>query len=83
MDSLKLMEPYLDNAVEVFLTRMTERQGQVVNMGLWVQLFAFGSSSINQYVLKLTFLKILLVKLLSPSGSVSWTPARTTGPFLK
>jgi hypothetical protein len=29
----------VDDLVEVFLTRMKERQGQVVNTGLWVQFF--------------------------------------------
>jgi hypothetical protein len=42
MDSLKELESYVDDAIKVFLTRMRERQGQVVNMGLWVQLYAFG-----------------------------------------
>jgi len=42
MDSLKELEPYVDDAIDVFLTRMRERQGQVVDMGLWVQLYAFG-----------------------------------------
>lgn len=42
MDSLKDLEKYVDDAVDVFMTKMQEMQGQSVNMGLWVQLFAFG-----------------------------------------
>lgn len=42
MDSLKDLEPYVDNAVAVFLGQMNQRQGQVLDMGNFVQLFAFG-----------------------------------------
>ncbi|OTA33990.1 hypothetical protein BTJ68_05507 [Hortaea werneckii EXF-2000] len=41
MDALKEYEQYVDDAVEVFLDHMSERQNQVVDMGNWVQLFAF------------------------------------------
>ncbi|KAK0281343.1 hypothetical protein LTR35_007719 [Friedmanniomyces endolithicus] len=41
MDSLKVLEQYVDHAVTVFLDNMSERQGQVIDMGNWVQLFAF------------------------------------------
>ena len=44
MDALKDLEPYVDNAVQVFLDKMSERQGQVVDFGRWVQLFAFGKN---------------------------------------
>jgi len=43
MDSLKDLEQYVDNAVNVFLDNMNQRQGQVIDMGNWVQLFAFGT----------------------------------------
>ncbi len=43
MDSLKDLEIYVDDAVSHFMTKMREMQGQNVNMGLWVQLFAFGT----------------------------------------
>lgn len=42
MDSLKDLEKYVDAAVDVFMAKMKEMQGQSVNMDLWVQLFAFG-----------------------------------------
>lgn len=42
MDSLKQLEPYVDNAVKVFLDNMGQRTNQVVDIGNWVQLFAFG-----------------------------------------
>lgn len=41
MESLKDLEPYVDNAVNVFLDNMRQRQIQVIDMGNWVQLFAF------------------------------------------
>lgn len=43
MDSLKDLEPYVDDAVSHFMTKMRGMQGQNINMGLWVQLFAFGA----------------------------------------
>lgn len=43
MDSLKDLETYVDDAVSHFMTKMRELQGRNVNMGLWVQLFAFGT----------------------------------------
>ena len=42
MEALKDLEPYVDEAVRVFLDNMEQRQGQVIDMGNWVQLFAFG-----------------------------------------
>lgn len=45
MESLRDLEPFVDNAVKVFLDNMEERLGQVVDMGNWVQLFAFGLPS--------------------------------------
>ena len=43
MDSLRDLEQYVDDAVDVFLHCMDERLGQRIDMGNWVQLFAFGS----------------------------------------
>lgn len=44
MESLKDLEPYVDDAVNVFLKKMSEVEGQKIDMGNWVQLFAFGES---------------------------------------
>ncbi|KAK5160577.1 hypothetical protein LTS14_001589 [Recurvomyces mirabilis] len=41
-DYLRDLEPYVDDAVKVFLDNMAERSGQVLDLGNWVQLFAFG-----------------------------------------
>ncbi|KAF2165914.1 hypothetical protein M409DRAFT_55282 [Zasmidium cellare ATCC 36951] len=41
MDSLRMLEPYVDNAVNVFMNEMTKRTGQTIDMGNWLQLFAF------------------------------------------
>lgn len=42
MGALKDLEPYVDNAVSVFVEKMNEQEGKVIDMGNWVQLFAFG-----------------------------------------
>lgn len=42
MTSLKDLEPYVDNTVNRFMDAMSERQNEVVDMGKWAQLFAFG-----------------------------------------
>lgn len=42
MTSLKDLEPYVDDCVRKFLTAMEVMQGQVIDMGKWAQLFAFG-----------------------------------------
>lgn len=41
MTSLKDLEVYVDDAVNVFMARMKEMQGQTIDMGKWTQLFAF------------------------------------------
>ncbi|MCJ1225072.1 hypothetical protein MMC12_001721 [Toensbergia leucococca] len=40
-NSLKDLEKYVDDAVMHFMAKMSGMQGQGVDMGLWVQLFAF------------------------------------------
>ncbi len=42
MQSLKELETYVDDAISHFMEKMQERQGQSINMGLFIQLFAFG-----------------------------------------
>jgi cytochrome P450 len=42
MKSLTDLEPYVDDAVKRFMDEMSGLQNQVVDMGKWVQLFAFG-----------------------------------------
>ena len=46
MDSLKDLEKYVDDAILHFLSKMGHMGGQSVDMGLWVQLFAFGKSAL-------------------------------------
>jgi cytochrome P450 len=41
MSSLKDLEEYVNEAVNVFMAKMKEMQGQTVDMGKWTQLFAF------------------------------------------
>lgn len=41
MESLKDLEAYVDDAIYVFMNRMDERQNRSVDIGNWVQLFAF------------------------------------------
>lgn len=47
MTSLKDLEPYVDDSVKRFLDAMSERQNQIVDMGKWAQLFAFGRQNIH------------------------------------
>ncbi|KAK8216419.1 cytochrome P450 [Phyllosticta capitalensis] len=41
MEALKDLEPYVNESVGLFMRKMQERQGTAVDMGKWVQLFAF------------------------------------------
>ena len=45
MTSLKDLEQYVDSAISVFLKQLKQRQSQIVDLGLWVQLLAFGRKS--------------------------------------
>jgi hypothetical protein len=45
MNSLKDLEEYVDQTVATFLEKMREFEGSNVDMGKWVQLFAFGKLS--------------------------------------
>jgi len=40
MSGLKALEGYVDNTINVFMMKMKEMQGQSVDLGNWVQLFA-------------------------------------------
>lgn len=42
IDSLKDLEEYVDDAVVRFIQLMRDRRDEVVDIGLFVQLFAFG-----------------------------------------
>lgn len=50
MESLKDLEKYVDNAVAHFMTIMQTRQNQDTNMGLFVQLFAFGELPTTPFI---------------------------------
>ncbi|KAF6802045.1 cytochrome P450 oxidoreductase [Colletotrichum sojae] len=41
MSSLKELEPYVDSAIHFFLNKMDSMVGRTVDMGKWVQLYAF------------------------------------------
>lgn len=41
METLKDLEPYVDNMLEVFTRKMDEHKDQKIDMSKWVQLFAF------------------------------------------
>jgi hypothetical protein len=43
MSALKDLEEYVDQTVSTFLEKMKEHEGENVDMGRWVQLFAFGT----------------------------------------
>ncbi|GAB7361737.1 hypothetical protein MBLNU230_g1784t1 [Neophaeotheca triangularis] len=41
MESLKDLEPYVEDAIKVFRQRMDEQKSRIVDLGNWVQIFAF------------------------------------------
>ena len=44
LDNLKSLEPYVNDTISRFIGKMQELQGTHVDMGKWMQLFAFGMS---------------------------------------
>lgn len=42
MSALKDLEPYVDDCIGVFLSKMEGKREKVVDLGYWLQLFAFG-----------------------------------------
>ena len=50
MEALKDLEKYVDDAVAHFMTIMQTRQNQDTNIGLFVQLFAFGELPTTFYL---------------------------------
>lgn len=42
MDGLRDLEPYVDSSVMALLSKMSQIEGQTIDMSLWAQLFAFG-----------------------------------------
>lgn len=50
MDSLKDLEPYVEDAVSHFMDKMEEFQDKSIDLGEWLQLFAFGMSCSSSFV---------------------------------
>ena len=44
METLKDLQPYVDNTIVHFIERMEEKRSGDIDLGKWVQLFAFGKS---------------------------------------
>jgi len=44
MSSLIDLEPYVDSAIQHFMSILRTRQGERLDFGVWLQLFAFGMS---------------------------------------
>ncbi|KAK5133694.1 hypothetical protein LTR08_007448 [Meristemomyces frigidus] len=57
MESLRGLEPFVDDAVNVFLDNMRQRSHQVIDLGIWVQLFAFGKAPPSYVIGEITFSK--------------------------
>jgi hypothetical protein len=45
VDSLKDLEKYVEDAVSHFISKLHKMQGNEVDLGVWLQLFAFGKRS--------------------------------------
>lgn len=54
MDSLKDLEKYVDDALSYFISKLHEMQGNEIDLGVWLQLFAFGKRSLRQHLLPKT-----------------------------
>lgn len=52
METLKDLEPYVDDCLAVFMRKMDEEiaTGDSIDMAKWVQLFAFGMSSVSHHL---------------------------------
>jgi cytochrome P450 len=44
LDNLKSLEPYVNETISHFVGKMHDLQGSRVDMGKWMQLFAFGTA---------------------------------------
>lgn len=42
LSNMKKLEPYVDSAIAVFITKMAEMSGQQVDISYWTHLFGFG-----------------------------------------
>ena len=42
LSSMKKLEPYVDDAVTFFLTKLSTMDGQRIDVGRWTRLFAYG-----------------------------------------
>ena len=56
MTSVKTLEPGVRDSVSLFLAKMKQLQGQPIDMGVWLQLFAFGWSSLipSEFIIRLS-----------------------------
>ncbi|KAJ6442534.1 Pisatin demethylase [Purpureocillium lavendulum] len=41
MSSIKAMEPFADDCTDIFMEAMTDREGQDIDLGVWLQWYAF------------------------------------------
>lgn len=48
MATLKDLQPYIDETIELFMEKMRQKDGDIVDLCLWTQLFAFGESSASR-----------------------------------
>lgn len=55
MSSLKELEPYVDKALDVLLSRLSEVDTRQINMSRWAQLFAFGKGHSTSWPSQLLF----------------------------
>ena len=46
--SLMDLETYMDSAIQHFMRVLHQRQGEYLDLGLWLQLFAFGRADLSQ-----------------------------------
>ena len=59
LSSMKKLEPYVDNAVTFFLTRLSKMEGQRIDVGRWTRLFAYGQQTLSYCVMNLNSIDVI------------------------
>ncbi|KOS22719.1 Pisatin demethylase [Escovopsis weberi] len=57
MSSIKAMEPFADECTEIFIRSMIEMQGEAIDLGMWLQWYAFDVISAITFRRRLGFME--------------------------
>ena len=59
LSSMKKLEPYVDDAVTFFLTKLSTMEGQRIDVSRWSRLFAYGQQTLSYCVMSLTSIDVI------------------------